>query len=386
MSQDNSEINIRQLVMTMPMGTFQTNTVLSNVLDIWNDRVFFEGESYPAGYFASAIMNVPKEELSPLINAGNQLAVYTGHMIMGETDALRAALPEARLRMHAFLDRLWRYEPFAHMDKKAEENTIDTIFTEEAIPDLVNVNSDLFHFALDYVQALVVIPWGIYTFLCAGWIFELDYLRRLRKRTETYFAVAAHDCFNDEGFKKELEQLTADSFQKFTVSPPVKSTYVFARNPKSKEDMVFVTRICFERIVDFYTYDLFNGLHHGHAPCCCLGCGKYFLTTSKHNVKYCNGISPHDARYTCRQYGAMMHQKEQSKNHPVYRAFSTRTNTIRKHHERGKISDELREQAILVAEELRDKALLDNDYAAGQYIQDISQEAIYAEANRRLKK
>lgn len=70
----------------------------------------------------------------------------------------------------------------------------------------------------------------------------------------------------------------------------------------------------------------------------------------------------------------------------MYRAFSTRTNTIRKHHERGKISDELREQAILVAEELRDKALLDNDYAAGQYIQDISQEAIYAEANRRLKK
>ena len=108
MSQDNIIINIRQLVMTMPMGIFQTNTVLSNVLDIWNDRVFFEGESFPAGYFASAIMNVPKDEIVPLINAGNQLAVYPCHMIMGDTEALRASLPEVRLRMHAFLDRLWR--------------------------------------------------------------------------------------------------------------------------------------------------------------------------------------------------------------------------------------------------------------------------------------
>ena len=34
---------------------------------------------------------------------------------------------------------------------------------------------------------------------------------------------------------------------------------------------------------------------------------------------------------TCRQYGAMMRQKEQNKQHPVYRLFTTRTNTIRKH-------------------------------------------------------
>ena len=50
---------------------------------------------------------------------------------------------------------------------------------------------------------------------------------------------------------------------------------------------------------------------------------------------------------TCRQYGAMQHQKEQSKRHPVYRIFSTRTNTIRKHHQRGKIPDELRERLFV---------------------------------------
>ena len=82
----------------------------------------------------------------------------------------------------------------------------------------------------------------------------------------------------------------------------------------------------------------------------------------------------------------MMRQKEQNKQHPIYRLFSTRTNTIRKHHERGKISDELREQALLLAEELRDRALLDNDYAATGYEQDMEQEAIYTEAKKRLEK
>ena len=92
----------------MPMGTFQNNTVLSNILDIWNDRVFFNGESYPAGNFACSILNVPQEEIAPMLSAGERMSIYVGHMIVGNTEALRAALPEARLQMHQLLDMLWR--------------------------------------------------------------------------------------------------------------------------------------------------------------------------------------------------------------------------------------------------------------------------------------
>ena len=79
-----------------------------------------------------------------------------------------------------------------------------------------------------------------------------------------------------------------------------------------------------------------------------------------------------------------MRQKEQNKQHPIYRLFSTRTNTIRKHHERGKISDSLRREAIYIAESYRDKALMDNAYAFDGYEQDMEQEHIYAEARKRL--
>lgn len=89
---------------------------------------------------------------------------------------------------------------------------------------------------------------------------------------------------------------------------------------------------------------------------------------------------------TCRQYGAMMRQKEQNKQHPIYYLFSTRTNTIRKHHQRGKISDELRCEALYLATEYRERALLDNDYAADGYAQDMELAHLYAEAEKHLAK
>lgn len=127
-----------------------------------------------------------------------------------------------------------------------------------------------------------------------------------------------------------------------------------------------------------------NGLHHAHAPSQCRNCGKYFLTTNGRIPKYCSGNAPQDAGMTCRQYGAMMRQKEQNREHPIYRLFSTRTNTIRKHHQRGKISDDLRRESLRLAEICRDKALMDNGYAAAGYARDMEQERLYAEARKRV--
>ena len=169
--------------------------------------------------------------------------------------------------------------------------------------------------------------------------------------------------------------------------PPATSTSLvkYFQDENNEEKWKTAQRVICKRAIDFYVFDLMNGLHHGHAPSQCQGCGRYFLTTNGHTPKYCDGVAPQDNRYTCRQYGAMMHQKEQNKQHPVYRLFNTRTGTIRKHHQRGKISDDLRREALYLAESYRDKALLDNDYAADGYVRDMELEHIYAEAEKRLK-
>ena len=235
-----------------------------------------------------------------------------------------------------------------------------------------------------YLVASFSIPLGIQHFAVSARYFEEGYLRRLKKRTETFFAMAAHDCFNSEWFWNTMCDLPVPDVEPFTITPDLRSSYVFARHPKQEKETVFVNRYFFEHVISFYIFDLMNGLQHGHAPSRCCGCGTYFLTTNGHMPKYCDGIAPQDPRMTCRQYGAMMRQKEQNKQHPVYRLFTTRTNTIRKHHQRGKISDELRNEALYVAESLRDKALMDNDYAANGYAKDMEQEALYEQAKQRL--
>ena len=73
------------------------------------------------------------------------------------------------------------------------------------------------------------------------------------------------------------------------------------------------------------------------------------------------------------------------KEHPVYRLFATRTDTIRKHSQRGKISDALRREALYLAGSYRDRALMDNDYAADGFARDMELKHIYAEAEKRLK-
>ena len=55
------------------------------------------------------------------------------------------------------------------------------------------------------------------------------------------------------------------------------------------------------------------------------------------------------------------------------------------HHQRGKISDGLRREAIRLAESYRDKALLDNDYAEHGYALDMEQEHLYKGARKRVR-
>ena len=49
------------------------------------------------------------------------------------------------------------------------------------------------------------------------------------------------------------------------------------------------------------------------------------------------------------------------------------------------IPDDLRREALYLAGSYRDKALMDNDYAADGYARDMELEHIYAEAEKRLK-
>ena len=368
----------------MPLGIRQNNNLQHITLDIWKDQVFLNEKSYPAGYFAANILNQKQETFYSLIHYGGAISYEVEALMKANRDAFAKLLPQVRTDVSALLDILWTYPPYCFLDRSGEQEVLDKVFCESMVDVLMDTESPYWDFFIRYLTAAFAIPLGIYHFVVAADYFERGYLSRLKERNETFFAIAAHDCFASDDFWHVMEALPMPEIEKFTVSPVMESSSVFARNPNQKEKMVFVQRVRFHSIMQLYCFDLMNGLHHGHAPCVCQNCEHYFLTRNGHRPKYCGGMAPQDSRLTCRQYGAMMHQKEQNKQHPVYRLFSTRTNTIRKHHQRGKISDELRREALYLAETYRDRALMDNDYAAGDYVHDMEQETLYAQARARL--
>ena len=369
----------------MPMGIRQNNTLIQLTMDKWNDQVFLNAQAYPAGYFACAAMNNAQDELVRLLRMSDQIGEQCTRLYKATERELRELLPALRPQAKAYVDLVRTFSPYDHLDLKQEHELLDAMLTADTAQDISDPDSEGRSFCFFFLRAMLSIPFGLYHFLCFALPLEGNYLRRLKRRDETYFAVGTHDYFHSEEYAKWMPEYNRIPIETFTEAPTARVSYVFARNPKDEKKMVFVERMFFDHVIHFLTHDLFNGMHWGHAPTKCLNCGRFFLTDNAHTPQYCGEPAPQDSKYTCRQYGSMKKQKDQNSDHPVYNTFKTRTNTIRKQHERGKITDEVRDAALRLAEEYREAALLDDAYARGKYIEDMKQKNFEAELKRRLE-
>ena len=371
----------------MEFGTEQLNTFSTFTLDKWKDRVYYEGQKFPAGHFAAEILNFAGEVEGPLLDRICALTILVNQAACAEASKGGDVLAELRPQMEDAVSWIYTCPPFCYQEKQNrwEEFTL-AMDINRFEQDCGTPPEYLPYIFLFFSGKVLKILISIYNFCLLAHAFERKHLRKLDRRTESFFAKAAYDCFDkDDTFLCLLEQMPFGDIEEFFSAPRMISDYKYMQEPGNTGEWIAVQRIVCSRLVDFYVFDLMNGLQHGHAPSQCQCCGRYFLTTNGHVPKYCDGIAPQDSQMTCRQYGAMMQQKEQNKQHPIYRLFATRTGTIRKHHQRGKISDDLRREALLVAEIYREKALMDKKYAANGYERDMKQEHVYAEARKRLK-
>ena len=330
----------------MPLGSRQNNNFLHLIMDVWRDQIFFNETVYPTGHFAAELLNVPEETMRELVTHGGAISHQVKALaLVGRSEFIKL-LDGTRTSLEKLLDALWRCPPYSLMDKGQELHTLEVLFSPASHNDLLKLDSPAREFFLRYLVAAFSIPLGIQHFAVAARYFEEGYLRRLKKRTETYFAMAAHDCFNSEWFWSMMRDLPVPDIEPFTITPELRSSYVFARHPKQEKETVFVNRYFFDHVISFYIFDLMNGLQHGHAP-----------------------SRRHDAAEGAKQTAPGLPPVHHPHQH---------------HPQAPKISDELRNEALYVAESLRDKALMDNDYAASGYARDMEQEAIYAQARARL--
>lgn len=165
--------------------------------------------------------------------------------------------------------------------------------------------------------------------------------------------------------------------------------YIAVKKNIKSVNATLAKRLSFNSYYNLILTDFFEGLHYGHYPRRCEICGKYFLMQSARRQKYCSyGIAPELYRgnkISCRKYAAVLNRKEKSKNDPIAATYNRRCAAIRTECGRGTIKTEFAETAKRLAKEHKLRAQTDDKYAKEEYRKAMSRDALYAETDRKMK-
>ena len=367
--------------------------------DYRDGQVRIGGKTYSAGYFAVHLLNQYYEN-----DTAARIAIYAV-----QNDHLRDTLSKGYMDKDVFLkvgERLLMIHralpwlmPFQFLDTAGERDRLAELFTEETY---------------DMVQQYYSCKAEVYSMNWEqSWLDRVpeSYNEAFMTLTESLLqqiisAIEFYEKLSDDmdkafralkGFVSDLEEaerfdeghllpLALDRFGKSIFS--VKTEYVgMKKSPRSKLCTV-ARRLYFDSYLGFILTDFFEGLHHGHYPKRCLVCRQYFLMTSARRQIYCDGYSGYeynDKELTCRQYAAMVGQKERAEAHPISDIYRRRCSCIRAELSRGTITAEFATTAKKIAGELKTKAIHGSDYTVQDYERDMERPRLYALTDDRLK-
>ena len=369
--------------------------------DYRDGKVIFGGKSYPAGVFATHLLNqfyindtaariaVFRDDLNYHILT----QLKNGYLNITEFVKTGANTLEA-------LKALPKLRPFDGLNIEEIRNSVTTLFTEENGQKICEYFADKAKLSLltqDEIAAgtadrmknitdFSVIESNITEIKSILLFFDsladdlilahgslLKFCRRIdevERLDEAHLLPLALEIFVDHHFTQS-------------------GIYISVKKNAKSVIGIVAKRLNFDSYYSFILTDFFEGLHYGHYPRKCEICGKYFLMQSARRQKYCPyGIAPELYRgnkITCRKYAAVLNRKEKAENDPIVSLYNRRCAAIRTECGRGTITKEYAEIAKRIAKERKQLALNDDKYAKTQYKKDMSREALYAEVDRNLK-
>ena len=367
--------------------------------DYRDGRVHIGGKSYPAGTFAAHLLNQYYEN-----DTAARIGIYTTDnwhlertLEIGYMDA-RDFLEVGERMQHIFKALPW-LSPFNMLDTKAERERVANLFTEEnhkKITEYWRRKAEVYNMTdeqawLDYIPKSYDKEFMTEARdLLNEVFFTLDFYNDLKEDMRNAFhGLRDFVSHIDEAEKFNEEHLLPIALDVFgSAAFPVQTEYVGIKKSSRSKTATVARHLCFENYYSFVITDFFEGLHHGHYPKQCEICKKYFLMTSARRQKYCNGISPYEARgkkVTCRKYAASINRKELAAADPVVDIYNRRCSAIRTEKGRGTITEAFAAMATEIAKEYKFKALQNADYANKQYVLDMSRERLYAETDKRMR-
>ena len=189
----------------MPLGDRQENDLVHITLDVWQDKVYYLGKEYPAGYFAAGVLNVSHNLFVTITGEGGFLLDAYAVAKFGDREQLEELLPVLWESVENMLRSLRQVPPFSLWNMEAELGKMKAMLSKDHIDQLLDNPEEKVWF-LAYLRAGILLPISIYHFVIAAWHLETYYLHRLGKRDETHFAVAFHDFYHDPSTKEVLGQ------------------------------------------------------------------------------------------------------------------------------------------------------------------------------------
>lgn len=369
--------------------------------DYRDGRVLFGGKSYPAGVFATHLLNQ-----FYINDTAARIAVFRDELNFHILRQLR----DGYLNITEFvktgdntleaLKTLPKLRPFDGVNTEEIRNAVKALFTE-------NVGQEI----CDYFAAKAKLSLLPQEEIAAGTAERIkataDFFCTEQKIEDIqsvlrFFDTLADDLIlahnkltqfcnhTDEAERLDeahLLPLTLEIFGEHHFSQNGKYIAV-KKNVKSKS-ATLAKRLMFDSYYSFILTDFFEGLHYGHYPRRCEICGRYFLMQSARRQKYCPyGIAPElyrGRKITCRKYAAVLNRKEKAENDPIVSLYNSRCSAIRTECGRGTITKDFAEAAKQLAKEHKQEALHNDKYAKEEYRKAMSREALYAEVDRKIK-
>ena len=393
-----------RLIETKPIG--DANFYKFSI-DFVGDEFIIGGKTLPLGIITHDILNIPADKLLSIFKTGDKLNdLYNRLNAENYSDELFIKIRETILEIIKLIKKI---KPFSYFSIKDEYNHVEELFDDSKIEmwkrsfasmPIPNINFVPEDTAI-YDNVIVLTEFiKSYIYLCADTF-------NFYKVAMMYFVNLTENGFRDKvllaGFTKEffgseqvlewIEELNATEVtHNFTLEPGVWMAPVVLTN---KDGLTMLgRRIHFDRMLNFYVADMFEGLAVGHYSWQCGICHKFFFMTTAHNQLYCNTVNPEygvPCAYVAKNKLNMPKQKKKDGfGHDIWQK---RYNSLRNEKSKtknglpsAKYDIDICDKAIEIAKRHYEDAQIDFDYAQNQYEQDMILVNLIAEAKRLLGK